>query len=79
MLNTFSYTKFKISKVIVLGGLSGRFDHVLSSLNSILQFDSCEITIIDGVNLVTILREVYKFYSHRHIMHENWIYDRILT
>ncbi|VDK67557.1 unnamed protein product [Litomosoides sigmodontis] len=49
--------KLNISKVIVLGGLSGRFDHALSSLNSILQFDSCEITIIDGVNLVTILHE----------------------
>ncbi|KAL3994576.1 thiamine pyrophosphokinase [Acanthocheilonema viteae] len=49
--------KLNISKVIVLGGLFGRFDHVLSSLHSILQFDSCEIIIIDGVNLVTILRE----------------------
>lgn len=52
-----SWTKFKISKVIVLGGLFGRFDHVLSSLHSLLRFDSCEIAIIDGVNLVTILRE----------------------
>lgn len=58
-----SWTKFKISKVIVLGGLFGRFDHVLSSLHSLLRFDSCEIAIIDGVNLVTILREVQKLYS----------------
>ncbi|VDP14887.1 unnamed protein product [Onchocerca flexuosa] len=49
--------KLNISKVIVLGGLSGRFDHVLSSLHSLLRFDSCEIAIIDGVNLVTILGE----------------------
>ncbi|CAG9529541.1 unnamed protein product [Cercopithifilaria johnstoni] len=49
--------ELNITKVIVLGGLSGRFDHVLSSLNSMLRFDACEITIIDGVNLVTILRE----------------------
>ncbi|EJW82948.1 thiamin pyrophosphokinase [Wuchereria bancrofti] len=49
--------KLDISKVIVLGGLFGRFDHVLSSLHSLLRFDSCEIAIIDGVNLVTILRE----------------------
>uniref|UniRef100_A0A0R3S398 Thiamine diphosphokinase n=1 Tax=Elaeophora elaphi TaxID=1147741 RepID=A0A0R3S398_9BILA len=49
--------KLSISKVIVLGGLCGRFDHVLSSLNSLLRFDSCETIIIDGVNLVTILRE----------------------
>ncbi|VDK78372.1 unnamed protein product [Onchocerca ochengi] len=49
--------KLNISKLIVLGGLSGRFDHVLSSLHSLLRFDSCEIAIIDGVNLVTILGE----------------------
>ncbi|EFO17055.1 thiamin pyrophosphokinase [Loa loa] len=49
--------KLNISKVIVLGGLFGRFDHVLSSLHSLLRFDSCGIAIIDGINLVTILRE----------------------
>ncbi|KAM3719164.1 thiamine pyrophosphokinase [Dirofilaria immitis] len=49
--------KLNISKIIVLGGLSGRFDHVLSSLHSLLRFDSCEIAIIDGINIVTILGE----------------------
>uniref|UniRef100_A0A915PHR9 Thiamine diphosphokinase n=1 Tax=Setaria digitata TaxID=48799 RepID=A0A915PHR9_9BILA len=49
--------KLNISKVIVLGGLFGRFDHVLSSLHSLLRFDGCDAIIIDGVNLVTIVGE----------------------
>lgn len=47
-------------RVLVLGGLSGRIDHTLSSFQSLLLFRSicdCPIYLIDGVNLVTVLTE----------------------
>ncbi|VDM97095.1 unnamed protein product [Thelazia callipaeda] len=47
--------KLDMSKLIILGGLCGRFDHVLSSLHSLLQFSACDAMIIDGYNLLTIL------------------------
>uniref|UniRef100_A0A0N5AD14 Thiamine diphosphokinase n=1 Tax=Syphacia muris TaxID=451379 RepID=A0A0N5AD14_9BILA len=52
--------RIKAESVIVLGGLSGRIDHTLSSFNSLLRFRTiCDrpIFINDGFNLLTVLTE----------------------
>jgi thiamine pyrophosphokinase len=44
-----------------LGGLNGRFDHTLGTLNSVHNFiaeKSLPIYVIDGTNFVTILPTV---------------------
>uniref|UniRef100_F1KYF0 Thiamine pyrophosphokinase n=1 Tax=Ascaris suum TaxID=6253 RepID=F1KYF0_ASCSU len=50
--------KLGINELVILGGLSGRFDHTLSSLHSLLRFKSmsdCVTVLIDSTNLVTII------------------------
>ncbi|KHN73602.1 Thiamin pyrophosphokinase 1 [Toxocara canis] len=47
-----------VNDVIILGGLSGRFDHTLSSLHSLLKFASisnCPAVLIDSTNLIVII------------------------
>uniref|UniRef100_F1L8J2 Thiamin pyrophosphokinase 1 n=1 Tax=Ascaris suum TaxID=6253 RepID=F1L8J2_ASCSU len=54
----FTRTPRQINELVILGGLSGRFDHTLSSLHSLLRFKSmsdCVTVLIDSTNLVTII------------------------
>lgn len=49
----------------MLGGLSGRFDHIFGVLNSIilhkLNSSNQSIFLIEGTNIVTVLFEVFFF------------------
>lgn len=68
--------KFQASVVTVLGGLFGRFDHVLSSLHSLLRFqmmcEGCQAILIDGVNLLTVLDEVGALLSRTSTLQWIW-------
>lgn len=60
MANEINQKHYNAERLVVLGGLSGRIDHTLSSFNSLLRFRSisdCPIFIIDNVNLVTLVTE----------------------
>lgn len=49
---------------MILGGLSGRIDHTLSSFDALLRFHSicdCPVFIVDDINLVTLLHKVFFF------------------
>lgn len=58
--------KFKdaldVRAIVLFGGLHGRFDHVLSTLNTMLLHQTSgsdlPVFVIDGENIVTVLREV---------------------
>ncbi|TKR67949.1 hypothetical protein L596_024017 [Steinernema carpocapsae] len=55
--STFS---FQFDFVVLLGGFSGRFDHILASLNSLLlakRLFETPFVAIDDVNLITVLSE----------------------
>ncbi|KAH7708721.1 thiamine pyrophosphokinase [Aphelenchoides avenae] len=50
----------KLSSVFVLGGISGRFDHTLGAINSLLKHRNASavpIVAVDGENIVTVLKE----------------------
>ncbi|CAD5208817.1 unnamed protein product [Bursaphelenchus xylophilus] len=57
---TTSYTRNQIKTVLILGGQSGRFDHTLSTLNSIICFqrstkNSTSVYSVDSTNLTLII------------------------
>ncbi|MFH4981738.1 hypothetical protein AB6A40_008447 [Gnathostoma spinigerum] len=52
-------SSIKLDCIWILGGFSGRFDHTMSSLHSMLRFQSyCTVPIyaIDGTNLIFVLK-----------------------
>ncbi|VDD90305.1 unnamed protein product [Enterobius vermicularis] len=60
MANTINQKNLKIEHLVILGGLSGRIDHTLSSFDALLRFHSicdCPVFIIDDINLVTLLHK----------------------
>ncbi|KAH7729137.1 thiamine pyrophosphokinase [Aphelenchoides avenae] len=51
----------QVTAVVVFGGISGRFDHTLAAIKSLLEHrseSSLPIVLLDGENLVTVLTEV---------------------
>ncbi|CAL2038185.1 unnamed protein product [Caenorhabditis brenneri] len=54
-----SNAKWSFNKLVVLGGLNGRFDHTMSTLSSLLHFidQSTEIIVIDSNNMVVAVPE----------------------